>query len=58
MEYQITNPRRVSADMIDVTWNHPRLGVIDYTCQNGSGEEQMQEIWDLIMAGEFGPVAE
>ncbi|MBD9528967.1 hypothetical protein [Paracoccus sp. PAR01] len=57
MDFEISNPRHVAAGVIDVTWNHPDFGVIPYTCVNGSGETEMQAIWDAIQRGEFGPVA-
>lgn len=58
MALNITNPRRKAPDVIDVTWDHPSFGVIDYTAVNGSGETQMQEIWDAVMRGDYGPIAE
>jgi hypothetical protein len=57
MGYDITNPVWVRAGMIDVTWNHPRLGIIPYSCVDGSGEEEMQAIWDATIRGDFGPIA-
>lgn len=58
MTFAITNPIRVSDSMIDVTWDHPDFGPIRYTCANNSGEERMQAIWDALMAGEYGPIAD
>lgn len=57
MAFDITNPRRVSPGVINVTWDHPSFGVIEYTAVNGSGEKQMQEIWDAVTRGDFGPIA-
>ena len=57
MAYEIRNPRRVRANMIDVEWQHPDFGLIPYTCFNGSGEAEMQAIWDAIVRGDFGKIA-
>lgn len=57
MTYAITNPRYSEADKIDVEWDHPDFGPIPYTCANNSGEIEMQDIWDRLIAGEFGPIA-
>lgn len=59
MAYDLSNPRYVREDtsLIDVIWNHPRLGEIPYTVANNFGEEEMQEIWDELMAGLHGPIA-
>lgn len=58
MAYEIKNPRRVRANMIDVEWQHPDFGLIPYTCVNNSGETEMQEIWDGITRGDYGPIKE
>ena len=55
---EISNPVRVSAEAIDVTLDHPDFGAVRYTCKNNSGEEEMQAIWDALMASEYGPIAD
>lgn len=59
MAYALSNPRYVREDnsMIDVTWNHPRLGEIPYTASDNFGEEEMQAIWDELQSGLHGPIA-
>lgn len=57
MEYEITNPRWVRPGMIDVDWNHPVFGPIQYSAIDASGEDEMQAIWDGLMRGDFGAIA-
>ena len=63
MEYDIKNPRHVPYGKIDVTWNHPYLGAIEFTAVDPSlpGNEQepeyMADIWAGLMRGDFGPIA-
>lgn len=58
MEYEITNPRWVRPNMIDVDWDHPTLGPITYSAVDKSGETEMQAIWDAVRRGAFGPIAD
>ena len=62
MELDIYDAKRIDENTIDVTWNHPelspRLGPLPYTCVNNSGEELMQAIWDGLMRGDYGPIAD
>ncbi|MFN7002187.1 MAG: hypothetical protein ACK4NW_02010 [Roseinatronobacter sp.] len=55
--YQISNPRWVGENAIDVTWQHPTLGQIEYTAIGNSGEVEMQAIWDGLMRGDYGQIA-
>lgn len=57
MDFEIKNPRWVRPYMIDVDWDHPVHGPIPYSCIDGSGEAEMQSIWDGLMRGDFGPIA-
>ncbi|WP_323010032.1 hypothetical protein [Paracoccus sp. (in: a-proteobacteria)] len=58
MTSDITNPRWSSDTSVDVIWNHPdlspRFGPLPYTVVDGSGEPEMQAIWDGLMRGDFG----
>lgn len=54
---QISNPRWVRANMIDVDIENPAFGTIPYSCIDGSGEDEMQAIWDGLMRGDFGVIA-
>ena len=58
MEFDIHSPFWSGPASIDVTWNHPRFGPIPYTAVDQSGEEEMQAIWDGLMRGDFGPIAD
>ena len=53
----ISNAKWSSDTSIDVVWNHPDFGLIPYTAVDGSGEAVMQEIWDALMRGDYGPIA-
>lgn len=55
---KISNPRQIAPGMINVDWYHPRLGLIEYTAIDQSGEAEMQSIWDGIKAGLYGKVRE
>lgn len=57
MPYEISSPKWSSDRSIDVIWNHPRFGPIPYTAVDDSGEAEMQDIWDGLMRGDYGPVA-
>lgn len=57
MTFAVTNPRWVRPGMIDVTWEHPDFGVIDYTAIDNSGGTEMQQIWDAVLRGDYGPIA-
>ncbi len=63
MEYKISNPRHSAPGCIDVTWDHPFLGVIEFTAVDPSlpGNEQepeyMADIWAGIMRCDYGPIA-
>lgn len=59
MPYLISNPRYVREDnsIIEVEWDHPTLGPIPYSVLDGFGELEMQQIWDNLMAGEYGEIA-
>jgi len=58
---EMTNPRWSSDVSVDVTWDHPelseRLGPLPYTVIDNSGEPFMQEVWDGLMRGDYGPIA-
>lgn len=56
MPYEIHSPVWSSENTIDVVIVHPRLGSVPYTCADNSGEPEMQEIWDAILRGDFGPI--
>ena len=64
MEYEIKNPVRVSDEMINVEWNHPDFGWIPFTAVNTSlpqwsrEPEYMADIWNAIVRGDFGPIAQ
>lgn len=59
MLWDITNPRYVREDnsIIEVDWDHPRLGMIPYSVVDNFGEQQMQQIWDDLISGNYGPIA-
>lgn len=57
-KYKITNPVWQPEGCINIIWDHPMFGPIPYSCFNNSGEEEMQEIWDLLVAGAYGPIAD
>lgn len=59
MAYDLANPRYVREDnsVIEVEWAHPVLGVIPYSTKDGTGEEELQAIWDELVAGIHGPIA-
>ena len=64
MSYDITNPRWSGVHSIDVDWTHPDFGPITFTAVNAhvapwQGEPDfMREIWDGLMRGDYGPIAE
>lgn len=42
----------VEQSIINMEVEHPELGWIDYTATNGSGETEMQQLWDdAVLAG-------
>lgn len=57
MTLAISKPRWVRPGVIDVTWDHPDFGIIDYTAIDKSGAAQVQQIWDAAMRGDYGPIA-
>lgn len=56
MKHNISAPFWSSDSSVDLTWDHPDHGPIPYTAVDGSGEVEMQEIWDALMRGDFGPI--
>lgn len=58
MEFDISNPQWIADGMIDVIMVHPVHGPIPYTAADNSGEEKMQAIWNGLMRGDYGPIAE
>ena len=56
MKLKITNPVWTQHGSIDVIWDHPDYGPIPYTVMDRSGEDEMQSIWDNLIAGDYGEI--
>lgn len=54
---RLADPRHTADGGINVTLDHPVHGPIPYTARDGSGEADMQVIWDRLQAMEVAPYA-
>lgn len=57
--FECKDPKWVKeGEAVDVLYNHKTLGWVTYTVVNNSGEARMQQIWDAVLFGEYGPIAQ
>ena len=58
MPLKITNAKHNANGSIDCDWDHPVHGVIRFTASPDDTEEHGRAIYQWLIDGEFGPIAD